>query len=149
MEVVVQVQDDTSVHVHVEEHLLSKCEFGVGVQQAVHVRVVHGSVQEILMHPNAVVLHACQKTLQVHLKSVGDVRIGVFVVVVDDHQIVEVGDNKRRVVKVRDQAVQVLVQMVEVLEHVSRYTSPVYCSCKSVRSVALLSVMVHVSATGR
>ena len=79
----------------------------------------------------------------------GDVRIGVVVVVVEDLQIDEVDDNKRRVAKVRDQAIQVLVQIVEVLEHVSRYTSPVYCSCKSARSVALLSVMVHVRAIGR
>ena len=64
-------------------------------------------------------------------------------------QIVEVGDNKHRVVKVRDQAIQVLVQMVEVLEHVSRYTSPVCCGCKSVRNVALMFVMLHVSAGGK
>ena len=89
------------------------------------------------MHSHAVVLHACQRTLQVYQQSVGDVRIGVVAVVVDDLQIVEVGDNKRRVVTVRDQATQALMQVVEALEHVSRYASPMYCSCKSVRSVAL------------
>ena len=119
------------------------------MQQVSHVRVVRGSVQEIVMHSHAVVLHACQRTLQVHPQSVGDVRIGVVVVVVEDLQIVEVDGKKRRVAKVRGQAIQVLVQIVEVLEHVSRYTSPVYCSCKSVRSVALLSVMAHASANGR
>ena len=98
------------------------------------------------MRSNAVVLSACQGAFQAHPQSVGDVRAGV-VVVVDDHQIVEVGD-KHRVVKVRDQAIQVLVQMVEVLEHVSRYTSPVCCSCKSVRNVALLFVMLRVRASG-
>ena len=83
-----------------------------------------GIVQEIAVHSHAVVLHACQRTLQTHPQSVGDVRIDVVVVVVDDHQIVEVCDNKHSVVQVRDQAIQVRVQMVEVLEHVSRYTSP-------------------------
>ena len=115
------------------------------MQQASHVRVVHGSVQEISVHSHAVVLRACQRTSQVHQQSPEVVRADV-----EDHlPVVEVVDNMRRVVKVRDQAIQVLVQIVEVLEHVSRYTSPVYCSCKSVRSVALLSVMVHVSANGR
>ena len=119
------------------------------MQQVAHARVARGIVQEIVMHSNAVVLSACQGTLHVHPQSVGDVRIGVVVVVVDDLQIVEVGDNKRKVVTARDQAIQALAQIVEVLEHVSRCTYPVYCSCKSVRSVALLSVMVHVSANGR
>ena len=94
-------------------------------------------------------MSACQRTLQVHQQSAVDVVEAVRADVEDHLRVVEVVDNMRRVVKVRDQAIQVLLQIVEVLEHVSRYTSPVYCSCRSVRSVALLFVMAHASANGR
>ena len=101
------------------------------------------------MHSHAVVLHARQWTLQAHQQDAEAVRADVVDVVGSRFRVVKVIDNMRRVVKVRDQAIQVLVQIVGVLEHVSRYTSPVYCSCKPVRSVALLFVMVHVSASDR
>ena len=94
-------------------------------------------------------MRACQMTLQVRQQGGVDVVESVRAGVEGHLRVVEVVDTMRRVVKVRDQAIQVLMQTVEVLEHVSRYTSPVHCGCKSARSVALLFVMVHVSASGR